>query len=61
MNLNHRSAMHIIDRGKAIAAKNSQSESYAELMKFYRSKISSDPTSISEWYVEVSIGHACCI
>ena len=44
--------MHIIEHGVTMARQKIHGTSYTELLNFYRGKIDSDVTSISEWYVE---------
>ena len=53
----YRSAIHIIERGVAMATQRGHNDDFAEFLSFYRSRIDSDPTSISEWYVDFSYWH----
>ena len=52
-----RSAIHIIQRGVAMATQNGPHKGYTEFLSFYKSRINSDVTSISEWYTKSSYSH----
>ncbi|XP_065055232.1 uncharacterized protein LOC135683809 isoform X2 [Rhopilema esculentum] len=43
------SAIHIIQRGIDVAKKSVETDSYREFTDYYKKRINSDPTSISEW------------